>query len=130
MIIYSYTDIILQNSAFWARREAEREIEDATLDRCFPEFAAWNKLRKANKACVKPSDLDTVPVQPPSTAIEVTQSDTKQLAAVDAPPEDDSMTESDPELQDNLKALREAKSDIERRVILDRMKQLSQQGRA
>ena len=79
---------------------------------------------------MKHSDLDTVPVHPLSTAIEVTQSDAKQLAAVDAPPEDDSMTESDPELQDNLKTLREAKSDIERRVILDRMKQLSQQGRA
>ena len=79
---------------------------------------------------MKPSNLDTVPVHPSSTPIEATQSDTKRLATVDALPEDDSMTESDPELQDNLKALREAKSDIERRVILDRMKQLSQQGRA
>ncbi len=78
---------------------------------------------------MKPSDLDTVPVQPPSTAIEVTQSDTKQLAAVDAPPEDDSMTESDPEFRDSLIALRAAKTAIERKVILDRMKQLSQEGK-
>ena len=89
---------------------------------------AWNNLRKARKKAAKTNGLATESINIDAATVEVAKSQTEQPTTI-AAITDDSETESDPELQDNLKALREAGSDIEkRREILKRMEQLHRDG--
>ena len=106
-------------------------VEDATLERCFPEFVAWNALRKAKKAAKTSVTAESIDIEPDpllAATVQVAKSQTEQPTTIPAVV-DDSETESDPELQDNLKALREAGSDIEKkREILKRIEQLHIEG--
>ena len=100
--ISSYSLIYIQNSEFWARREAEWEEFESQ----FPDFVAWNKLRKANK-------------QPRAAKL----SDPTNIA-----PQDNSETESDPEFQEDMRKLRDPGLDpVERRAILDGTKYIEHQ---
>ena len=141
--ISSYLLIYVQNSEFWARRDAEwKELESK-----FPDFVAWNNLRKANKKVRAGKLSDPTNIAPQDNS--ETESDqgfqedmrklrdpgldpverraiidgTKYIEYQNIAPDDDSETESDQGFQEDMRKLRDPGLDpVERRAILDKLK--------
>lgn len=115
------TNIYIQNSDFWARRQAEWE----EFDRQFPDFVAWNNLRNQNEErwSTKLSNPTTESIDPPSDGLLSTAAEvTKLLTTKSVVSQDDSETESDTEFQADLKLLCAAGTDKNvRKVLLQRI---------
>ncbi|KJA13287.1 hypothetical protein HYPSUDRAFT_59983 [Hypholoma sublateritium FD-334 SS-4] len=96
---------VWQNSDFFARHDAEW----AQFERDFPDFVAWNNLRNANKK--HPENLDNPTMEaissmsdgPLIATVEVTESPPGILTTENVAPQDDSVTESDPEFDADIK---------------------------